>query len=109
MAGTVQWVITVGDFNFNGSSSYTARTEQDIVVANGASDTALSLGGVTTGSVFVAKSDQTLTLNINSNSGTNITLSANTPVAVAGTSITALFVSNGSGTDANLTWGIWGV
>ena len=109
MAGVVNYVISVGEDSWNGAYAYTARTEQDIVVADAAADTALSLGGVTTGAVLVMKSDQTLTINVNSSSGTNITLTADKPLMLAGSSITALYVSNASGSSANLTWSIYGV
>ena len=109
MAGVITYSAVVGDESYTGSYAYTARTEQELVVANGAADTALSLGGVTTGAVLRMESDQTLTINFNSNSGTNITLTASMPMFLAGSSITAIYVSNATGSDANLKWAIFGV
>jgi hypothetical protein len=91
------------DTSDTGGITFTeAVVHQPYVLADSASDTSISLGGLTTATIFYIKSDQDITINLNSNSGTDITISANKPALFTGTSITALYGSNASGTDANL-------
>jgi hypothetical protein len=110
MSGSVRYQIIIGNkISDSGSVSYTETTWQELVVATGSTDTALNFGGITTAELIYLKSNQELTLNINSNSGTNITIKANKPFSMTGTSVTAAYVSNSSGTDANVAFRIWGV
>ena len=81
---------------------------QEIVVANAASDSALNFGGVTTADIFYLKSDQALTLNVQAAAGTDIPIDANKPFILAGTAVTGAWVSNASGSDANVVFKIWG-
>lgn len=109
MAGVIRFELKIDNSVKDAASvSYTESTWQEIVVADAASDSQLNFGGVTTADVFYLKSDQALTLNINSSTGTDITVDANKPFFSAGCAITALYLSNASGSNANVTWGIWG-
>jgi hypothetical protein len=109
MAGAIRYQIILGNkVSESGSVSYTEYTMQEFVVANGSSDSSVSFGGVTTADIVYLKSDQALTVNINSSSGTNITLDANKPLISVGTAVTAMYLSNASGTDANVLFKIWG-
>jgi hypothetical protein len=110
MAGVISYQIVLGnEIVDHASVSYTALTWQELVIATGSADTAINFGGVTTADVFYLKSDQALTLNVQSNSGTNITVDANKPCILTGSAITSAFLSNSSGTDANVISKIWGV
>lgn len=108
MAGTVRYQITVGAESYSGAVSYTAKTHEEIVIADEAADTALDLGGITTVDVLVLYSDQALTVNFDADDGTDITLDAGKPLVLAGTAVTAIYVSNDSGSDANLTYTLYG-
>ena len=109
MAGSIRYHLVVGDKIADiGSVSYTEYTLQEIVIATASTDTAINFGGVTTADVVYIKSDQTITINIDSNTGTDITLDANKPLLLTGTAITALYVSNASGSSANITIALWG-
>lgn len=108
MAGVVRYQITVGDNSEFGSVAWTEHTRQEIVVATATTDAALNFGGVTTADVFFLKSDQAITLNLQADSGTDITVDANKPVVLTGTAITAAYVSNASGSSANIVFEIWG-
>ena len=109
MAGVIKMNLDVGDaVSDTLSVAYAEATIQHIIVANGASDTSVGLGGVTTADVVYLKSDQQLTINFNSSSGTDITIDANRPALLTGTSVTALYVSNASGSNANVDIKFWG-
>ncbi len=90
------------------SVSYDEYLMQEVELATASSDSEFSLGGVATVDVLYFKSDQQVTINLNSSSGTDITVDANKPVLLCGTSITALYVSNSSGSTANIVYGVWG-
>ena len=113
MAGVVRfdlslWATNVPVISEAASVAYDEALWQEIEVADAASDSQLSFGGVATVDVLYLISDQALTYNINSSSGTDLTLDANKPLFMAGTSVTALYVSNASGSTANVKYGIWG-
>ena len=93
--------IAVADY---ASVTYTTSTALVHTEATGTTDTALSMGDVTTADVVYIKSDKALTLNINVNTGTDIPLDANQPFFMGGTAITALYISNASGSTANVTY-----
>lgn len=109
MAGSIRYQIAIGnnvsDF---ATVAYTESTFQELVLATGSTDTALSFGGITTADIFYLKSDQALTLNVQANSGTDIPIDANKPFMMAGTAITAAYLSNASGSAANVVFKIWG-
>ena len=108
MSGIVNYKLTVGDQSYAGAASYTEKIEAEAAIATGASDTALSIGSLTTVDVMILISDQAISININSNAGTDITVDANKPLALAGTAITALYVSNASGSTANIKYSLYG-
>jgi hypothetical protein len=109
MAGAIRYQMIIGNtVNESCSASYTGATLQELVLATGSTDTAVALGGVTTIDILYIKSDQALTLNINADSGTNIAIDANKPFFMAGTALTAIYLSNASGTDANVVVKMWG-
>jgi len=70
-------------------------------VATGTTDGAISLGPVTTATVVYVKSDQTVTVKHNA-SATAITITANGFILLFNTSVTALTVTNASGSTANM-------
>ena len=108
MAGALRYQIILGNTVTDiGSVSYSETDFQHYILATGTTDTQLSFGGVTTADVFYMKSDQAITLNINAAAGTDITIDANKPLVLTGTAITAAYVSNSSGSSANIIWGIW--
>jgi hypothetical protein len=110
MAGAIRYQIILGNsVNETASVSYTDCTMQELVFNTGSADSAMSLGGITTVDLMYLKSDQALTLNINSNGGTDITIDANKPFFMCGTAITAIYLTNASGTNANVILKLWGV
>ena len=104
----VTYSIAVGDESWSGSVSYTERTRQEIAIATASTDTAVNFGGVTTADVVVIYSDQAITVNYQLNTGTDITIDANRPHVLMGTAMTALFVSNASGSTANIVIDLYG-
>ena len=106
--GAVTYSITVGNDSYTGSVSYTERTRQEIAIATAASDTQIVFGGVTTADVLLLTSDQQITVNFDANDGTDITVDANKPVLFTGTAMTAIYVSNSSGSTANIVLDIYG-
>jgi hypothetical protein len=110
MPGAVKFQISLGNnISDIASVSYTDYTWQELVVTTATTDQAFNFGGVTTASVLYVKSDQAITLNLNSNTGTDISVLANKPFVLSGTAITAAYVSNASGSSANISFGVWGV
>jgi hypothetical protein len=108
MAGIIDYDLKVGDeLTDRGSASYTDSTFQEITVANAATDMPLDFGGVTTAYVFYLISDQPITVYFAA-SGTAISILANKPFFQAGTAITAIYLTNQSGSAANVKWQIWG-
>lgn len=71
-------------------------------LATASTDTAMSMGSVTTIDVLYLKSDQAITVNFDLNTGTDITVDANKPLLLTGTAITAVYISNASGSTANI-------
>ena len=76
-------------------------------VANGVTDSDIHPQNITTITVLYIESDQAVTWEHNS-ADTRITLNANSFALLFGTSITALTISNASGSTANITLGWWG-
>lgn len=113
MAGVATYHISLSGTDIStesrrGGISYDESLVQAIEIADGAADTELSIGGVATIDVLFLESSQAITLNINSNTGTDITIDANKPLLLAGTSITNLYVSNSSGSTANIRYVVLG-
>lgn len=109
MAGAIRYSIVIGNMTFDmGTVGYTESTQQEIVIADAASDSSLNFGGITTADLFYLKSDQALTLNLQAAAGTDIPIDANKPFFQSGTAITAAYLSNASGTAANVVFKIWG-
>lgn len=108
MAGVVTYSVTVGDNAYTGGIAYTVRSYQEFTQATATTDTAVSMGGVTTCDALFLKSDQALTLNINSSAGTDITVDASKPLILCGSAITALYLSNASGSTANIIIDMYG-
>lgn len=104
---TLRWSLTLDGpvaIAKYGSITYTESFYQEVEEATGTTDTALAVGGVGTATALYFESDQALTLNLNSNTGTDISVLANKPVTLTGTSITALYISNASGSTANVKY-----
>ena len=108
MAGVVKYTMTIDNETYDGEIAYTNKTEQQLQLATASTDTSISFGGVTTATVLVLKSDQALTLNVNSASGTDIAVAADRPQVFLGGSLTAAYVSNASGSTANITMVVYG-
>ena len=108
MAGVVNYNLTVGDHSYTGSVAYTEHVLQHYTVADAAPESAISFGGLTTADVVLIYSDQTINININLAIGTDITVDAKKPFLMTGTAVTALYITNTSGTDANVTVDMWG-
>lgn len=104
----VPYSISIGDDVYSGSISYTERTRQEIAIATGAADTSVNFGGVTTGDVILIHTDQTIIIKFQSSGGTSITIDPNKPVVFTGTAMTAIYVSNSSGSTANIIFDIYG-
>jgi hypothetical protein len=97
------------DTQESGGVTYTeACIHEPYVIATGTTDELISMGGVTTASFLYIKSDQTITINFNSNTGTNISILANKPFLASGCAVTAIYASNSSGANANTTMVIAG-
>ena len=73
-----------------------------------ASDTTIPLGGITTVDLMYMISDQACTINLNSSSGTDITIDPNKPLVLSGTAVTAIYISQSSGSTANVKYLIAG-
>jgi hypothetical protein len=109
VAGSIRYQVIIGNsVSEFGTAGYTESTFLEQVIATGSTDTQLSFGGITTADIVYLKSDQALTLNLQSSAGTDIPIDANKPFMQAGTAVTAAYVSNASGTDANIIFRIWG-
>ncbi len=90
--------------NDTGGVAFTEACIHDpYALATATTDEALPMGGVTTASVLYLLSTQDITVNLNSNAGTNIVLSANKLFFSAGLAVTAIYLSNASGSTANIT------
>ena len=79
-------------------------------VATAVTDQAIPIStttGVTTIEGFYIKSDQTISLRQVA-ADTAWTVTANRPLLVTGTSMTALLISNASGSTANIKLRVWG-
>jgi len=84
---------------FSASASVNETTSQLIQVADSVTDQTINLGPVATSEVFMLETDQTITIKLNGSSDA-ITVDS---VFVLGGTVTALTVSNASGSTANLT------
>uniref|UniRef100_A0A6M3L2J5 Uncharacterized protein n=1 Tax=viral metagenome TaxID=1070528 RepID=A0A6M3L2J5_9ZZZZ len=104
----VSWDITIGGNVYRGSASYTEHTKQLVAVATGTSDSGLNFGGVTTATVVLVNSDQNISVDINASAETAKSVLANRPLLLTGTAATAIYVTNASGSTANVTFEIWG-
>ena len=79
-------------------------------VATGVTDQAMPIStttGVTTTQALYFRSDQNVTLR-QAAADTGLTIRANLPMLLTGTAITALLVSNASGSTANIRYRVWG-
>ena len=77
------------------------------LVVTATTDSALTLGPVTTGDVFYITSDVAVSYKLNA-SATAVTLDAGGFHLYFGTSITAITITNASGSTATLKYGVWG-
>jgi hypothetical protein len=107
MSGVVGYELKIGEETDRGSAAYTDCTMQEITVANGATNMQLDFGGVTTADVVYLESDQAISIYLAS-SGTEIPVRANKPFFQSGTAVTAIYVTNQSGSAAKVKWQIWG-
>lgn len=113
MAGVVRWDLTLAASDLPvradiGSVQYDESIHQDIEITTGTTDSQLAFGGVTTVDVLYLISDQAITLNLEATTGTDIPVDANKPIFLSGSSITAAYVSNSSGSTANIHYDAWG-
>jgi len=76
-------------------------------VADSTSDSSIFPGNITTATVLFIESDQTVTYEIDG-ADTTETLTAGYAHLLFGTSITALTITNSSGSTANVRLGVWG-
>lgn len=107
MAGTVRYNVEVGSKDWYGAISYDEKFESEIEVADSTSDTALDLGGVTTGALLYMYSDQTVSIDLNDSTETAKQVTANRPLLWHG-SFTNVYITNASGSTANVQYGIYG-
>lgn len=90
------------------SASFSKKITQRTTVADGVTDTALVLGDVSTVNALYLESDQALSIRFNSAAGTQWTVTANCPLILTGIgSVTAIYISNASGSTANLKYRAW--
>jgi hypothetical protein len=101
MSGVVGYELKIGEETDRGSAAYTDCTMQEITVANGATNIQLDFGGVTTADVVYLESDQAISIYLAS-SGTEIPVRANKPFFQSGTAVTAIYVTNQSGSAAKV-------
>lgn len=80
------------------SKSTTETTRGTIIIADAASDQALNLGGVASATYTRLNTDQTITIKLN---GSSDAITVTDQFILVGT-VTAVTVSNASGSDANL-------
>lgn len=78
----------------------TATTDQDIPIS--------TTTGITTIQAIYVKSNYAISLRQTASDPDSISITANYPTLIMGTSMTALKVSNASGSTALITLGIWG-
>lgn len=83
---------------FGSTVTVTEQNNQTIVVSNGATDQALSLGPVADATGFTLETDETITIKLN---GSSDAITVNSILVLYG-SVTAITVSNASGSDATL-------
>lgn len=76
-------------------------TYQELILASGSVDSAVSFGGVTTGDILFLTSDQSISWR-QSLTDTAIALDANRVHVLCGTDVTAVYLTNLSGSDANV-------
>ena len=73
----------------------------ELQLATGSTDSSVNFGGVTTGDIVLLSSDQTISWRCNV-VDTAITLDANRVHLLVGTAVTAILLSNSSGSTANV-------
>lgn len=88
------------------STSFSESTTQKISIANGATDEAINFGGVATGKLLYFKSSVAVSIKLNGSSDA-LVITAGQPVHLPAT-ITALTVTNSSGSDALIDFGVAG-
>ena len=84
--------------------SSTLSIYNELQIATATTDSTLPIGALAAIDFFYLTSDQALTLNFNSTSGTDITIDANKPIMLSGTALTNIYVSNASGSTANIKY-----
>lgn len=108
MAGVVKYDSSMGEFSDLGSFAYAESAGGDYALATASTNTSLNFESITTATAFYIKSDQAISVNINSNTETAKSLTAGSFMLSVGTSVTALYITNSSGSTANIKWRIWG-
>ena len=94
-------VIGQGNLDFLGSVSIDEANIRKYEVADSTTDEAVNVAGVAAVDVFAVKSDQAVSYKLNGSSDA-VTLDANGFHALFGTNITAMTVTNASGSTANI-------
>ena len=79
-----------------------AIAQGPIEIVTGTTDSQLALGGTGTVNFFFLLSDQEITINLEASTGTDITVLANRPFIAS--RITGVWVSNSSGSTANIVY-----
>jgi hypothetical protein len=103
-------LLGAGTHSDTGGVSFSESVIHDpYMLATATTDEVLPMGGVTTASALYLYSSQTITVNLNSAAGTDIVLSANRPFFSTGLAVTAIYLSNASGSTASIVAFIAGV
>ncbi len=85
--------------SFSASASVNETTSQTIQILDAVTDQSINLGGVATTEVFLLETDQEITIKLN---GSSDAITIDSFIALGGT-VTALTISNASGSTANVT------
>ena len=78
-------------------------TIQRIAIADATSDQAIDFGGISSATFIAIVTDQTISFKLNGTSNLAITAKSAAPTVLNTDSITSLYVSNSSGSTANVT------
>jgi len=77
-------------------------TMQQLVLANGASDSEIDIGGLAAITFIWIKSDQKISIKLSGTGNTAIVINTANPTVLNTDAVTSIHASNASGTDANV-------
>lgn len=106
MADVIAYDLILGKTHYSGEVSYTESTEIVTTVTTGTSNQSITIADYA--NLILISSSQAITVKLNSSSGTAIPLDASSPLFLSGTNITALYISNASGSSATVTIKVYG-